>query len=71
MDRCVDWEVDKNIKVCLLVRASTVKKSCEYNGSSYACNALGIEAKLRTYHDLYLALGRTKSGVLENYRELF
>ncbi len=53
------------------VRADMVSEPSEYSWSSYGCNALGVESGLQTPHELYLALGKTKQEILENYRELF
>ena len=53
------------------VRAGMVTDPADYSWSSYACNALGIKIDLQTPHSLYLALGRTKHEILENYRSLF
>jgi len=53
------------------VRADMVVEPSEYSWSSYGCNALGVETELQTPHELYLALGKTKSERLENYRQLF
>ncbi|MCF6202449.1 MAG: hypothetical protein L3J59_02095 [Methylococcaceae bacterium] len=53
------------------VRAEMDDEPREYSWSSYGCNALGVETELQTPHELYLALGKTKNEVLENYRQLF
>ena len=43
----------------------------DYNWSSYAINALGVESKLQTPHPEYLALGKSNNERLRNYRDLF
>ncbi|NNC98724.1 MAG: transposase [Gammaproteobacteria bacterium] len=53
------------------VRAKIVDEPSEYRWSSYQCNALGRETGLRTPHELYLKLGRTKGDRLAAYRSLF
>ena len=53
------------------VRAEMVEEPSEYSWSSYGCNALGVESELQTPHELYLALGKTKTERQEAYRELF
>ncbi len=53
------------------VRANMVSQPDDYSWSSYGCNALGKESDLRTPHELYLALGRTKNKRMERYRALF
>ncbi len=53
------------------VRADMVEEPGSYTWSSYRCNALGVKTDLQTPHELYLALGKTKSERLEAYRELF
>ncbi len=53
------------------VRANMVKEPSEYRWSSYVCNALGVKSDIHTPHLLYLALGKTESERLDNYRALF
>ncbi|MEE9327871.1 MAG: transposase [Cocleimonas sp.] len=53
------------------VRANMVDEPSEYSWSSYGCNALGIETDLQSPHELYLALGKTKTERLDSYRKLF
>ncbi|MCK5831989.1 MAG: hypothetical protein KAH20_16985 [Methylococcales bacterium] len=48
-----------------------VKEPSEYSLSSYVCNALGVKSDIHTPHLLYLALGKTESERLDNYRALF
>ena len=53
------------------VRANMVDEPSEYSWSSYQCNALGKESSLRTPHELYQRLGKSKAERLEAYRALF
>jgi len=53
------------------VRAGMVDEPSEYSWLSYGCNALGVGTELQTPHELYLALGKTKNEILENYRQIF
>ena len=53
------------------VRADRVDDPSDYSGSSQAINALGVESELPTPHPGYLALGRSKTERLSNYRDLF
>lgn len=53
------------------VRAQMVGDPSLYKWSSHRCNGHGVESKLCTPHDEYLALGSTQSERLENYRALF
>lgn len=53
------------------VRAGMVDDPSEYSWSSYACNGLGLDTDLQTPHELYVALGKTKTERLEAYSQLF
>ncbi|MBD3669276.1 MAG: transposase [Gammaproteobacteria bacterium] len=53
------------------VRANMVKLPEEYRWSSYHANGLGKRIELCTPHDVYKALGVTKSNRTRAYRELF
>jgi putative transposase len=53
------------------VRADMVLAPGEYRWSSYRANALGVEDKLLTPHDQYLALGSTPEARQQAYRDLF
>lgn len=53
------------------IRAGMVNDPSEYSWSSYCCNALGKETKLRSPHDVYMRLGTTTEDRLTAYRNLF
>lgn len=53
------------------VRAGMVADPADYLWSSYQSNALGKVSKLRTPHEIYLALGSSEEVRLKNYRHLF
>ena len=53
------------------VRAGMVDDPSDYSWSSYAINALGVASELPTPHPEYLALGKSKTERLRNYRDLF
>lgn len=53
------------------VRARMVGGPADYVWSSYRANAMGLEAKLRTPHQVYEQLGKTKAARLIAYRALF
>ena len=48
-----------------------VNDPAEYVWSSYQVNALGVDSKLCSHHELYLALGNSKQERLANYKLLF
>jgi putative transposase len=52
------------------VRAGMVSMPSEYVWSSYACNALGKPSDMRTFHECYLALGRTQAKRMARYRAM-
>lgn len=53
------------------VRAGMVEDPADYRWSSYQANALGVETKLVTPHELYLSLGYCKTSRQAYYRSLF
>ncbi len=53
------------------VRAGIVTRPADYGWSSFRCNALGVESKLCTPHDLYLQLGTSPEERQRRYRDLF
>jgi len=53
------------------VRAGLVESPADYDWSSYAANALGVDDELVTPHPVYEALGRTPKARRETYRAGF
>ena len=53
------------------VRANMVNDPGDYPWSSYRSNGLGVIAKLRTPHEVYLNLGRSNQCRMSVYRDLF